>query len=284
MRPLQSAFNISLTIVLVQCFSDIARASEKSQLALIEAGEMQSVHGCRVEYERYRPVQKTVSTEVILAHGFMRKLDNMRGWARHWQQQGIPTTLVSFCNSSWFHGHHQKNADDMQTLRRELGIDTAVYAGFSAGGLAAYLAVGQDAAAAGYLGLDSVDSGNLAISTTGLLPVPALFLTGEPSACNAWGNFKPVFQRWRQYRVLHFSGATHCHFEMPYDKRCGWFCGGVNEEITGQIQSNIRKQATDWLRQLHKMEHRETPDKKATEFIGPGHPSPLPHLAAVPLQ
>ena len=261
MHPLQSAFNISLAILLVQCLSGIARASEQSQPALVEAGEIKSAHGCRVEYERYRPLRKTVSTEVILAHGFMRKLNNMRGWARHWQQQGIPTTLVSLCNSSWLNGHHQKNADDMQALRRELGIATVVYAGFSAGGLAAYLAVAQDAAAVGYLGLDSVDSDDLAISTTDPLTVPALFLTGEPSACNAWGNFKPVFQRWRQYRVSQLSGATHCHFEMPYDKRCGWLCGKVEEDITRQIQSNIRKQATDWLRQLLNMAPRETSDE-----------------------
>jgi pimeloyl-ACP methyl ester carboxylesterase len=250
MRPLQPAFTISLTIVLVPCLNNMARASEESEPALVTAGEIQSIHGCRVEYERYRPVQRTVAAEVILAHGFMRKLNNMRGWAQHWQQQGIPATLVSLCNSSWLNGHHQKNADDMQALRRKLGIDTVVYAGFSAGGLAAYLAVGQDAAAAGYLGLDSVDSGGLAISTSSPLPVPALFLTGEPSVCNAWGNFKPVFQRWEQYRVSHFSGATHCHFEMPYDTRCGWLCGRVDEELTQQIQSNIRNQATDWLRQL----------------------------------
>jgi hypothetical protein len=280
MNPQQSVFNISLAIVLVQCFSGNARASEKSQMALIEAGEMQSAHGCRVEYERYKPVQKTVSMEVVLAHGFMRKLDNMRGWARHWRQQGIPTTLVSLCNSSWLKGHHQKNAEDMQALRRELEMEAVVYAGFSAGGLAAYLAAGQDASTAAYLGLDSVDSGDLAISASSPLPVPAMFLTGEPSACNAWGNFKPVFRRWTQYRVLHFSGATHCHFEMPYDKRCSWFCGGVDEKITGQIQSKIRKQATDWLRHLHNTKHREAPNEKATGFIGPGRPSPLLHLAA----
>ncbi len=54
------------------------------------------------------------------------------------------------------------------TYRRsdgKLGMDTAVYAGFSAGGLAAYLAAGQDASADGYLGLDSVDSGDLAVLT-----------------------------------------------------------------------------------------------------------------------
>jgi pimeloyl-ACP methyl ester carboxylesterase len=240
--------SIFLAVTLTQCSSGVA---QESHLAPVETGAIESAHGCTVVYERYKPGRNAVSPEVILAHGFMRKLDNMRGWARHWQQQGIPTTLVSLCNSSWLNGHHQRNADDMQALRRELEMDAVIYAGFSAGGLAAYLAAGQDASAAGYLGLDSVDSGDLALSTASPLSVPAFFLTAEPSACNAQGNFKPIFERWSQYRVSHISGATHCHFEMPYDTRCGWICGRADAEATRQIQSTIREQATDWLKQLH---------------------------------
>jgi len=174
----------------------------------------------------------------------------MRGWARHWQQHGIPTTLVSLCNSSWLNGHHQRNADDMQALARELELEAVVYAGFSAGGLAAYLAAGTDPTSIGYLGLDSVDSGDLAESSNTPLSVPALFLMAKPSACNARGNFRPVLERWKDYRVVHFSEATHCHFELPYDKRCGWICGRADEEVTGRIQSELLERTTDWLQNL----------------------------------
>ena len=157
--------SIFLAVTLTQCSSGVAQGSQESHPAPVETGAIQSAHGCTVVYERYKPDRNAIPPEVILAHGFMRKLDNMRGWARHWQQQGIPTTLVSLCNSSWLNGHHQRNADDMQALRRELEMDAVIYAGFSAGGLAAYLAAGQDASAAGYLGLDSVDSGTAAPPT-----------------------------------------------------------------------------------------------------------------------
>jgi hypothetical protein len=67
--------------------------------------------------------------------------------------------------------------------------------------------------------LDSVDSGDLAISMAEPLEIAALFIVGEPSMCNARGNFQPVFERWPQYQVKSVSGASHCHFELPYDKR-----------------------------------------------------------------
>jgi pimeloyl-ACP methyl ester carboxylesterase len=182
-----------------------------------------------------------------LAHGFMRKLKHMRGWGEYWQQQGIGVTLVTFCNASWLNGHHQRNADDLVAVRKHLLLDSVIYAGFSAGGLAAYLAAAQDPATQAYLGLDSVDSGDLAIERREPLPIPALFLTAQPSMCNAQSNFQAVFNKWPQYQVRTIAQASHCHFEMPYDGKCAWLCGGADEAATKKIQIDIRGQATKWL-------------------------------------
>ena len=73
-----------------------------------ESGTIESQHGCSVVFERYNTATNG-GPEVILAHGFMRKLKHMRGWGEYWQQQGIGVTLVTFCNASWLNGHHQRN-------------------------------------------------------------------------------------------------------------------------------------------------------------------------------
>lgn len=210
-------------------------------------GNLISEYGCTLDYEYYRPHPQEEERTVILAHGFMRSLKSMRGWASFWQPQGIGTVIVSFCNSSIFNGHHQRNADDMTALREHLELENVVYAGFSAGGLAAYLAALKDESASAYLGLDSVDSGNLAETANTALEVPSFFLVAAPSACNAQNNMlETIFKH--SYPMSHIDGATHCHFESPYDARCSWLCGKSSAEQTATIQAVIFRQATDWLR------------------------------------
>lgn len=183
---------------------------------------------------------------VILAHGFMRNLNAMRGWAEHWQSAGIATVITSFCNANLLNGHHQRNASDMIALREHLQLGGVTYAGFSAGGLAAYLAALEDSNSRAYLGLDSVDSGKLARNESAALSIPALFLVAAPSACNARNNMTYTIAQ-HDYKMSHIKGATHCHFEMPYDKRCAWLCGGTDEPETSAIQRDIMDQATQFI-------------------------------------
>ena len=217
-----------------------------TELALPTSDRISSEFGCQLEYEYYRPDLEEEIRSIILAHGFMRSLKSMRGWARHWQAHGLATVIVSFCNSSIFNGHHRRNAEDMIRLRKHLDLEKVVYAGFSAGGLAAYLAALKDDNASAYLGLDSVDSGNLAKAADTALKVPSLFLVAGPSACNAKNNMLQTIDK-HGYSVFHIKRATHCHFESPYDPRCGWLCGRSSAEQTSSIQAAILKQATDWL-------------------------------------
>ena len=211
--------------------------------------QFRSIYGCEVEYERLGPVRNSDIPTVILAHGFRRSRDSMRGWAQYWAELGVPSIILDFCNATLINGHHQRNAVDMRALAEKLGLDKVVYAGFSAGGLAAYLAALDDPAAAAYLGLDSVDSGDLAREAPRQLTVPALFLVGEPSMCNGHGNFNPVFERWPKYTVMSVPQATHCQFETPYDKRCAWLCGHRSQEEKSALEFELRTLATQWLLQ-----------------------------------
>jgi hypothetical protein len=77
------------------------------------SGQLASEFGCELDYEYYAPSDDKALATVILAHGFMRDLDTVRGWTQHWSSQNIATVIVSFCNSNLINGHHQRNAADL---------------------------------------------------------------------------------------------------------------------------------------------------------------------------
>lgn len=234
-------------VALITLFATSCAHVEQAPASEPPLGQFHSAFGCEIVYERHGPVGKSETPTIVLAHGFKRSRDTMRGWAQHWAELGIPSVLLDFCNATLINGHHQRNADDMRALADRLNLNRVVYAGFSAGGLAAYLAALDDQAAEAYLGLDSVDSGDLARDAPRQLSVPALFLVGKPSICNAHGNFAPVFERWPNYDVVAVQGATHCHFELPYNNRCAWLCGRRTPEETSALQSELKTLATQWL-------------------------------------
>jgi pimeloyl-ACP methyl ester carboxylesterase len=216
----------------------------------VTTGSLEGLRGCEITYERYEPALAATESVVILAHGFRRSLANMRGWAQDWSALGLPVVIPSLCNSSWLRGRHRENADDLVALRRHLGIQSVVYAGFSAGGLSAYLAALDDPMTRAYLGLDSVDSGDLASDQSERLNTPALFLFGDATRCNARRNFMAVATRWAGYEQRVIEGAGHCHFERPWDKRCAWFCGGSKGAEVEDSQARIYRLATTWLLQV----------------------------------
>ena len=239
-----SESGFALLFLLLLCFSNFSNANPTR-------GSIASEYGCDLEYEVYLPADTaSAGIEVLLAHGFKRNLATMRGWAEHWQALGISTTIMTFCNSSWFNGHHQRNANDLLALATHLGMQSPVYAGYSAGGLAAYIAALQDSRTRAYLGLDAVDSGNLAEDATTLLERPALFITAKPSLCNAKGNLEHVIARYGAVQRIHISEATHCDFEWPFDKRCNLVCGKNDEAVHQEAQTHIQALATEWLLSL----------------------------------
>lgn len=214
----------------------------------VRSGSMQGEHGCAVDWVTYLPDRSASDCAVLLAHGFMRDLGSMRGWAAHWASHGVATTVVSFCASRLTKGNHDLNADDLVSVARRLHTGPILYAGFSAGGLAAFLAASRDPRAVAYLGLDAVDSGALAAAASAAFRVPALFLLGEPSACNARGNFVPSIPSDGTAAALRIAHATHCLFENPLDGRCECVCGRVEPaEAEARIVESIRSLATAWV-------------------------------------
>jgi pimeloyl-ACP methyl ester carboxylesterase len=214
----------------------------------VEAGEMNGARGCLVRYERFLPAEARTPATVALGHGFFRDLTHMRGWAALWASWGVPVIIMSFCASTPFAGNHDVNAADMRTLTRRFGTGPVVYAGFSAGALAAFLAAGEDPQAVAFLGLDAVDSGGLAAPAARAFRLPALFLAGEPSDCNAGNNFLPAVPRSAGIGVLRIRFARHGHFENPYDPGLEGICGAVTPpEAAADIMTGIRALATAWV-------------------------------------
>jgi len=215
---------------------------------------LESGFGCSVAYEVYQPIRSADSdlatVTVVLGHGFMSDLTSMRAWAEQWASHGVRTAVVSFCNSSWVSGRHDRNAADMVAVADALldaqGSQGAViYAGFSAGGLSALLAMDSDLRAVAYLGLDPVDSGGLGMSAQNI-EAPSLFLFGEPSSCNAQSNMEQSLPRTAvAFRIPY---ATHCDFQNPYDVACERFCGSVAPAGTAAaIRKTILGLATAWI-------------------------------------
>jgi pimeloyl-ACP methyl ester carboxylesterase len=214
----------------------------------LRSGTVEGEHGCTLSYETYLPEPRRSDCMVMLAHGFMRDLGSMRGWAAHWASHGVAVTVVSFCNSRLTGGHHDWNADDLAAVARKIHSGPVMYAGFSAGALAAFLAAASDERAVAYLGLDAVDSGELASPASAAFRLPALFLLGEPSPCNAEANFVPAIPTGSGVAALRVAHATHCHFENPYDPRCECVCGRVEPaEAAERIVETIRSLATAWV-------------------------------------
>ena len=137
---------------------------------------------------------------------------------------GIPVATLDFCNMHVWSGRHQQNGLDMVALARDLGASRVIYAGFSAGGLAAVVAGRNDPRALGVVALDLVDAKGIGVRAASGLEVPLLGLAGEPTNCNARGNGLAVFAASTQAQVSRIKGAGHCDFESPSDALCALLC------------------------------------------------------------
>jgi dienelactone hydrolase len=220
---------------------------------IVASGRLPASAPCTLTYEAWRPAAGPEVGVVVLAHGFLRDLRSMRGWAEHFASHGWLAIVASLCQSTPFDGRHAGNAADLRLLIETLAPThpgPRVYAGFSAGGLAALLAAHADPHARAVLALDPVDSGGL-LADLPPAPVAALVLFAEPSSCNAEGNAAAPLAAWPNAHIARIGGATHCHFEHPFARACEWVCGRVTPRAASDaIALDIRARATDYLRTL----------------------------------
>lgn len=185
--------------------------------------------GCRLRYDVYSPVGTPVDGRVVLGHGFMRSKERMAGLAESLAAAGIETVSMDFCNTRLWDGKHVQNGLDMARLGGHLGGERIVYAGFSAGGLAALVAAHNDPHAIGVLTLDLVDADAIGRQAAAALDVPIVAFFGDPSSCNAANNGLAAVAVAREANVKQFAGASHCDFESPTD----WLCRAVCESQGG---------------------------------------------------
>ena len=196
--------------------------------ATVEHGEVRSSTGCAIAYDLYRPQEPATDAVVVLGHGFLRSREHMAGLAHAIAAAGISTAALDFCNMRFWDGNHLQNGKDMITLARHLAGRRegreAVYAGFSAGGLAAVVAGRQDADAVGVVVLDLVDRDKIGVAAASGLDKPLIGLVGEPSACNADNNGLAVLAVHPRSEIIPVPGASHCDFETPTDGLCRLIC------------------------------------------------------------
>ena len=191
-----------------------------------------------MEYVVYTPYADDPPV-VVLGHGFARGPDVMSGWAEHLSSWGVEVLLPTLCHYNIFAGvDHEMNGQNMTELADIHGADRVVYAGHSAGGLAAIIAASQDMGAIGVLGLDATDTDGApgvpdAIGRVyaGTVMSPAFAISGEPSSCNSDNNGLELFRLMSDYRAVKVTSSDHCDFENPTDVVCTLSCENQSPEF-----------------------------------------------------
>ena len=201
-----------------------------------------SVTNCpSMEYEVYTPYVDNPPV-VVLGHGFARGSGVMTGWAEHLSSWGVEVLLPTLCHYNVFTGvDHEMNGQNMKELADLHGVPNAIYAGHSAGGLAAIIAASKDPTSAGVLGLDATDTQDVPgapdlIGQQYAADVisPAFSISGEPSSCNANNNGLELFRMMGNFRAVKAISSDHCDFESPTDWVCESQCLNPSVEFTDE--------------------------------------------------
>lgn len=226
---------------------------------------LQLLVGPPLAYRTFQPISQPASgliehkdqdpPWIILAHGFLRNQGHMRGLAIALADAGFPVATLNSRHDSPFSGGHLAHSRDMRELAGALGAQRVIYAGFSAGALAALLAARKDPAAMGVLTLDLVDSQDLGRQAAAGLQAPLIALTGAPTNCNAYNNAAPVYQSASSISLTPFPQASHCDFESPSDWLCLVLCeqpqaSADKHDIAVNPQPDIIQAAVAGVRQL----------------------------------
>ena len=207
-----------------------------------------SSSGCEVTYTYFKPGELSNDIVVILGHGFMRSKQRMARLARHLASWGLPVVNLEFCNSKFWAGNHGLNAADMVAVAKKMDIGKVIYVGFSAGGLAAFLATNLDNKTLAFLGLDMVDNKGIGKEKAPNLTVPVYGLIAAPSACNAYNNGTESYALSPHSNVIEVTDSTHCHFEFPVDGKCSLVCGKGEKRFSREIiQQTILGMTTAFL-------------------------------------
>lgn len=196
--------------------------------------------GAEMTYTRYLPDGHAPVALVVVAHGLQRSRAQMAEHAAHWASWGLAVVATDLCAADVWNADAEQNAEDLVALADALGDGApVVYVGHSMGGLSAFLAAAQDPRAIGQLGLDLVDTEDLAATAAAGQAVPVYGLVGEPEFCNTDSNAVAVYAAAPDARVVRVSGADHCDFESPTDALCTLACAegtGADDRVADVIR------------------------------------------------
>ena len=201
-----------------------------------------TVTGCEISYSIYRPAGVSNPPVVVLGHGFARGPDTMTGWADHLATWGITVLLPSLCHYNVFAGvDHELNGKNMMELADYYGSEETIYAGHSAGGLAAIIAASIDTNSLGVLGLDATDTENvpgvpdfIGQNYASGIDCVGFSIMGEPSSCNSDGNGLTLFEMMNESYVIKVDDADHCDFESPTDAICEISCENTETNMSDE--------------------------------------------------
>jgi len=207
-----------------------------------QVGTLESVKDCELRYRVHAPATGLTNPAIVIAHGFMRTGEFMTGWAEAIERAGLTAVTVDMCAAFAPAGRHADNGTDLVALRRALGIESVVYIGVSAGGLAALIAASLDREATrGVLLLDPTNAGGQSRRAAARIDAPVAALVARPQICNAWRNIDPALQTLRDATIVRIERASHCDFEWPTDAFCRVACVSMNgDERQRRAQDRIR--------------------------------------------
>ena len=193
--------------------------------------------GCQMSYTLYTPAGVDGGPLAVVAHGFTQSKGNMAQIAARIASHGVRTVAVDLCHASIIDTDHPQNGVDLTLLAKALapGGDV-IYVGYSAGGLATFLAAASDDDTRALLGLDPVDADGLGAAAAPGVDAPTLALHGEAGSCNnngdSFGLAKLVPGGW----ALRTVGGSHCDFQQDEGFACG-LCGPNHPDVRALIAS-----------------------------------------------
>ncbi len=218
---------------LVALLLGLAMPGDAQTIAVPANGILQSVRDCDLRYRIHPAPTSGRQPVALIAHGFLRDGEFMTGWAEALARSGTTAVTVDLCASATVNGRHADNGADLVALRRWLAIESVVYVGVSAGGLAAMIAASLDPdATRGLLLLDATNAGGQARTAAARVRAPVAAMVAKPQLCNAWRNIDPALQTLADATIIRIDNASHCDFEWPTNAFCRVACLSTGRDET----------------------------------------------------